>query len=92
MAASKSAKAQKKGIEAQNALLSPYSNAGKAGLPGVQSFVDEGSDFSKTQAYKDIVNSAKANSMNLSGNRLTALTDYYATNFRPQRLGQLPVQ
>lgn len=88
-AANKSAKAQKKAIAAQNALLGPYSNAGKAGLPGVQSFVDNGANFSDTQAYKDIVNSSKAGGQYLSGNRATALTDYYATNFRPQRLNEL---
>ena len=88
-AASKQAKSAQKGIDAQNALLGPYSDAGAAGLPAVQSFVNEGARFSDTQAYKDITNSAKAGGMNLSGNRLTALTDYYATNFRPQRMNEL---
>jgi hypothetical protein len=88
-AASKSAKAQQKGIDAQNALLGPYSEAGQAGLGGVQSFVDNGARFSDTQAFKDITNSAKAGGQYLSGNRATALTDYYATNFRPQRLNEL---
>ena len=88
-AASKSAKAQGKGIDATNALLGPYSEAGAQGLGAVQSFVDNGARFSDTQAYKDIVNSSKAGGQYLSGNRATALTDYYATNFRPQRLNEL---
>ena len=88
-AAKKSAKAQKKGIEAQNALLGPYSQAGAQGLGAVQSFVDNGARFSDTQAFKDITNSSKAGGQYLSGNRATALTDYYATNFRPQRLNEL---
>ena len=91
--ANKAAKAQKKGqqrgIDAQNALIGPYSDAGKAALPGVQSFVDNGANFSDTQAFKDITNSSKAGGQYLSGNRATALTDYYATNFRPQRLNEL---
>ena len=88
-AASKQAKAAQKGIDAQNKLLGPYSEAGAQGLGVVQSFVDNGARYSDTQAYKDITNSAKAGGMSLSGNRLTALTDYYATNFRPQRLNEL---
>jgi hypothetical protein len=88
-AASKSAKAQRKGIDAQNALLGPYAQAGQQQLGAVQSFVDNGANFADTQAYKDIVNSSKAGGQYLSGNRATALTDYYATNFRPQRLNEL---
>lgn len=72
-----------------NQMIGPYADAGRAGLPAVQQFVDEGADFSNTQAYKDIVNQSKAGGMSMSGNRLTALTDYYATNFRPQRLNEL---
>ena len=88
-AAKKQSKATQKGIDAQNALLGPYSEAGAAGLPGVQSFVDQGANFADTQAFKDITNSAKAGGQFASGNRATALTDYYATNFRPQRLNEL---
>ena len=88
-AASKQAKQTDKAIDAQNALLGPYAQAGQAGLGGVQSFVDNGAQFSDTQAFKDITNSAKAGGQYLSGNRATALTDYYATNFRPQRLNEL---
>ena len=88
-AASKSAKAQRKGIEASNALLQPFSQAGAAGLGGVQDFVNQGANFADTQAFKDITNSAKAAGQFGSGNRMTALTDYYATNFRPQRLNEL---
>ena len=88
-AASKQAKAAQKGINATNALLQPYSQAGASGLGDVQSFVDNGANFADTQAYKDIVNSSKAGGQYLSGNRATALTDYYATNFRPQRLNEL---
>jgi len=88
-AASKSAKAQQKGIDAQNALLGPYAMQGQQGLGAVQSFVDNGANFADTQAFKDITNSAKAGGQYLSGNRATALTDYYATNFRPQRLNEL---
>jgi hypothetical protein len=88
-ASKKQSKAQDKAIAAQNRLIGPFSDAGAAGLPAVQSFVDEGARFSDTQAFKDITNSAKAGGQNQSGNRLTALTDYYATNFRPQRLNEL---
>ena len=88
-ASKKAAKGQDKAIAAQNELLGPYSDAGAAGLPAVQSFVDEGARFSDTQAFKDITNSAKAGGQYLSGNRATALTDYYARNFRPQRLNEL---
>ena len=88
-AASKSAKAQQKGIDAQNKLLGPYATQGQQGLGAVQSFVDQGANFSDTQAYKDITNSSKAGGQFGSGNRATALTDYYATNFRPQRLNEL---
>jgi len=88
-ASKQQAKGQDKAIAAQNELLGPYSEAGAAGLGGVQDFVDNGARFSDTQAFKDITNSAKAGGMALSGNRLTALSDYYATNFRPQRLNEL---
>ena len=88
-AASKQSKAAQKGIDAQNALLGPYAEAGQQGLGAVQSFVDNGATFSDTQAYKDITNSSKAGGQFMSGNRATALTDYYATNFRPQRLNEL---
>jgi len=88
-AASKASKGQNKAIQAQNALLGPYAQAGQAGLGGVQNFVNQGANFADTQAFKDITNSAKAGGQVQSGNRLTALTDYYATNFRPQRLNEL---
>ena len=88
-AAKKQSKATQKGIDAQERLLGPFSEAGAAGLPGVQSFVDNGANFADTQAFKDITNSAKAGGQFASGNRATALTDYYATNFRPQRLSEL---
>ena len=88
-ASKRASKAAQKGIDAQNELLGPFAEAGQAGLGGVQSFVDEGARFSDTQAFKDITNSAKAGGQQQSGNRLTALTDYYATNFRPQRLNEL---
>ena len=88
-ASKRAAKGQDKAIAAQNELLGPYAQAGQAGLGGVQSFVDEGSNFADTQAFKDITNSSKAGGQYLSGNRATALTDYYANNFRPQRLNEL---
>ena len=88
-AASKQSKAAQKGIDATNRLLQPYSDAGAQGLGAVQGFVDNGANFADTQAYKDITNSAKAGGQFQSGNRATALTDYYATNFRPQRLNEL---
>ena len=88
-AAKKSAKGAQKGIDASNALLGPYAEAGQQGLSGVQSFVDNGANFADTQAYKDITNSSKAGGQFQSGNRATALTDYYATNFRNQRLNEL---
>ncbi len=88
-AASKSAKAQKKGIDATNQLLTPFSEAGASGLGDVQSFVDQGANFSDTQAFKDIINTQKARTASFSGNQLTGLTNYYAQNFRPQRLNEL---
>ena len=88
-AAKKQAKGQQKAIDAQNALIGPWSDAGLNALPAVQSFVDEGANYSDTQAFKDITNSSKAGGQYLSGNRATALTDYYARNFRPQRLNEL---
>ncbi|MBU8921795.1 MAG: hypothetical protein KOO63_08245 [Bacteroidales bacterium] len=88
-AASKQAKAQRKSIAAQNELVGPFSDAGAAALPAVQEFVDTGANFSDTQAFKDIINTQKARGQSLSGNTLTSLTDYYATNFRPQRFNEL---
>lgn len=88
-AASKQAKQQRKAIQAQNELIGPFQQAGAAGLPGVQEFVSEGADFSQTQAFKDIINTQKARGASLSGGTLTSLTDFYATNFRPQRLNEL---
>ena len=88
-AASKQAKATRRGIEAQNELLGPFAQAGQAGLEGVQQFVGEGADFSQTQAFKDIINTQKARGASLSGGTLTGLTDYYARNFRPQRMNEL---
>jgi len=88
-ASKQQARSQQQAIDTQNELIGPYSDAGVAGLGGVQDFVDNGARFSDTQAFKDITNSAKAGGMSLSGNRLTALSDYYATNFRPQRLNEL---
>ena len=88
-AASKQAKAERKSVQAQNELIGPFTQAGTAGLEGVQSFVDQGADFSQTQAFKDIINTQKARGANLSGGTLTGLTDYYARNFRPQRMNEL---
>ena len=92
-ASSKAAKQQRKGNEAaintMQQYLGPYSAAGQAGLGGVQDFVNQGANFADTQAFKDITNSAKAGGQYMSGNRGTALTDYYATNFRPQRMNEL---
>ena len=88
-AASKQAKQTRRAIEAQNELLGPFAQAGTAGLPAVQEFVSEGADFSQTQAFKDIINTQKARGASLSGGTLTGLTDYYARNFRPQRLNEL---
>lgn len=88
-ASSAAEKTQRKGIAATNALLGPFSDAGAAGLPAVQEFVSEGADFSKTQAFKDIINTQKARGASLSGGTLTSLADFFATNFRPQRLNEL---
>ena len=88
-AASQQAKQQRKAIEAQNELIGPFQQAGVAGLEGVQEFVGEGGDFSQTQAFKDIINTQKARGASLSGGTLTSLTDFYARNFRPQRLNEL---
>jgi len=94
--ASASKKAAKQQVQGQQAAigtmekyLSPYSEAGANQLGSLQDFITEGAQFSDTQAYKDIVNSAKAGGQSMSGNRATALSDYYATNFRPQRLNEL---
>jgi hypothetical protein len=91
--AKKAAKQQAAGDQAaigtMEKYLSPYSEAGANQLGSLQNFIEEGAKFSDTQAYKDIVNSAKSGGQVQSGNRMTALTDYYATNFRPERLNEL---
>ena len=88
-ASAAAAKQQKRAIAAQNELIGPFQQAGVAGLEGVQQFVDQGADFSQTQAFKDIINTQKARGASLSGGTLTSLTDFYAKNFRPQRLNEL---
>jgi hypothetical protein len=88
-ASKKASKGQDKAIAAQERLLGPFSEAGAAGLGGVQSFVDNGANFADTQAFKDITNSSKAGGAFGSGGRATALANFYATNFRPQRLNEL---
>ena len=88
-ASSKQSSSAKKALKNTNALLGPYSDAGKAGLSDVQSFVDTGANFADTQAFKDITNSSKAGGQFQSGNRATALVDYYTNNFRTQRLNEL---
>ena len=88
-AAHQQAAAQQAAIATQEKYLSPYANAGQNALGGLEQFVNQGANFADTQAFKDITNSAKASGQFGSGNRLTALTDYYATNFRPQRLNEL---
>ncbi len=80
---------QQAAIATQERFLSPFATAGTEGLGAVQDFVNQGSDFSQTQAFKDITNASKAGGQFGSGNRATALTDYFATNFRPQRLNEL---
>jgi len=88
-AASSQAKGQRRAIEANRELVGPFTEFGKANLPALQEFVDSGVDFSDTQAFKDIVNTQKARGQNLSGNTLTELSRYHATNFRPQRFNEL---
>lgn len=88
-AARQQVRGQEAAIETQKELLGPFAQAGTAGLPAVQEFVSGGADFSQTQAFKDIINTQKARGQGLSGNTLTSLTDFYATNFRPQRLNEL---
>lgn len=94
-ASSRAARQQERGqqaaIETQKQFLSPFAEAGTAGLGAVQEFVGQGADFSQTQAFKDITNLAKAGrgAGFGSGNLLTDLSSYYATNFRPQRLNEL---
>ena len=80
---------QQAAIATQEQYLSPFANAGTQGLGALQDFVNEGSNFSDTQAFKDIVNTQKARGQSLSGNTLTALTQYQQRNFRPQRLQEL---
>ncbi|MBT8449295.1 MAG: hypothetical protein KJO69_06375 [Gammaproteobacteria bacterium] len=87
--AKKQSKATDKAIAAQNELVGPFAEFGQQRLAPLSQFVDNGANFSDTQAFKDITNSAKAGGQYLSGNRATALTDYYATNFRPQRFNEL---
>ena len=88
--ASKSAsKGQDKALKANQELLGPFTTAGAAGLEGVQNFVDQGSNFADTRAFKDIINTQRASGGQLSGNTLTGLTDYYANNFRQQRMNEL---
>ena len=93
VASSKASKAQSrsqdKAIAAQNELIGPFTQAGSEGINALQQFVDQGANFSDTQAFKDITNSSKAGGQFASGNRATALTDFFATNFRPQRMAEL---
>ena len=88
-AARQQVKGQQQAIETQKQFLSPFADAGTQGLGAVQDFVNQGSNFADTQAFKDITNSARAGGQFGSGNRATALTDFFATNFRPQRLNEL---
>lgn len=89
----RAAKQQQRGQEAaiatQERFLSPFAEAGQQGINALQNFVSQGADFSQTQAFKDITNQARAAGQFGSGNRATALTDFFATNFRPQRLNEL---
>lgn len=88
-AAGQQVAAQQAAIDTQEKYLSPYAQAGQAGLGDLQNFVSQGANFADTQAFKDITNMARAGGQFGSGNRATALTDYYATNFRPQRMREL---
>ena len=88
-AAKQQTKAQQAAIDTQKEFLSPFADAGTQGLNALQQFVDEGSNFADTQAFKDITNASKAGGQFQAGNRATALTDFFATNFRPQRLNEL---
>lgn len=88
-AANQQAAGQQAAIATQEKYLSPYATAGQNALGNLQQFVNQGSNFADTQAFKDIINSAKAGGQFGSGNRMTALTDYYANNFRNQRLNEL---
>lgn len=90
-AAGQQAAGQREAIATQREFLDPFAQAGIGGLGAVQEFVGQGADFSQTQAFKDITNLAKAGrgAGFGSGNLLTDLSSYYATNFRPQRLNEL---
>ena len=88
-AAKKQIKANDRAAERTQELLSPWTDAGAAGIPAAQAFIDNGARFSDTQAYKDITNTQAAGGSFDSGGRGTALANYYATNFRPQRLNEL---
>lgn len=88
-AARQQEKAQREAIATQERFLSPFATAGTQGLGALQDFVSQGADFSQTQAFKDITNQARASGQFGSGNRATALTEFFATNFRPQRLQEL---
>jgi hypothetical protein len=96
-AADKQADATREGIAAQQRLTGPYAEAGHRSIAGVEDFVNQGANFSDTQAFKDIVNMSKSGrglgggpaAGRNAGSFGTALTDYYATNFRPQRLNEL---
>ena len=88
-AARQQAKGQQAAIGTMEQYIGPYAQAGTNALSNLQGFVDQGANFADTQAFKDITNSAKAGGQFGSGNRMTALTDYYATNFRPQRMNEL---
>ena len=87
--ANKQIKANERAADRQQELIGPYTDAGVAGLGAAQDFVSNGARYSDTQAYKDINNSKAASGSFNSGGRDTALIDYYATNFRPQRLNEL---
>ena len=92
-AAKQQVKGQQAAIDTQKQYLGPFAEAGAGGINALQQFVDEGANFRDTQAFKDITNSSKANVGGLagvqSGSRQTALAEFFATNFRPQRMAEL---
>ena len=88
-AAGQQARGQERALQAQRELVGPFTEAGAAVLPQLTDFVSEGGRFSETQAFKDIINTQKARGQSLSGNTLTALTEFQQRNFRPQRFNEL---
>ena len=82
--------AQLKAQEIARGDLAPYRQLGQDALSPLLQTALEGTKFGPDNpAYQQVVNSMAARGKHLSGNQLTALTDYYGQVYQPQRYSQL---